>query len=87
MCMDMCTDMRIAMCMRIRRHMTRRCFGARRMPRKVAKKIGSNWDRAFVRHVARTVGKLSAEAGHFEYRHVYTRAVDTPSAMADVLPI
>ena len=51
------------------------------------KKIGSNSDRAFVRQLLRTVGKLSAEAGHFEYRHVYTRAVDTPSTMADVMPI
>ena len=39
--------------------------------------------RACARRVLHTVGKLSAEAGRFEYRHVSTRAVDTPSAMAD----
>ena len=31
--------------------------------------------------------KALGRGGHFEYRHVYTGAVDTPSAMADVMPI
>ena len=35
------------------------------------------------RHHSKALGR----GGHFEHRHVYTGAVDTPSAMADVMPM
>ena len=37
--------------------------------------------------VCRTPLESSCRGGHFEYRLVYTRAIDMPSAVADIEPI